>query len=49
MPSMMTASIGSGRVISRTGQVRTFPIVGSALVTVARGRIDILKAAMGVM
>ncbi|MEO9325612.1 MDR family MFS transporter [Nocardioides sp. C4-1] len=32
---MMTASIGSGRIISRTGQVRTFPIVGSALVTVA--------------
>lgn len=32
---MMTASIGSGRIISRTGRVRTFPIVGSALVTVA--------------
>ncbi|MEN8674683.1 MDR family MFS transporter [Nocardioides sp.] len=32
---MMVASIGSGRVISRTGQVRTFPIVGSVLITVS--------------
>ncbi|MDO9457211.1 DHA2 family efflux MFS transporter permease subunit [Nocardioides sp.] len=32
---LMIASIGSGRIISRTGQVRMFPIVGSALVVVA--------------
>ena len=32
---MMIASIGSGRVISRTGQVRTFPIVGSVFTTVS--------------
>lgn len=32
---MMIASIGSGRVISRTGKVRTFPIVGSAFIVVA--------------
>ena len=32
---LMTASIGSGQVISRTGHVRIFPIVGSALVVVA--------------
>ncbi len=32
---MMTASIGSGRIISRTGKVRTFPIVGSAMIAVA--------------
>ncbi|MEI5672553.1 MULTISPECIES: MDR family MFS transporter [unclassified Nocardioides] len=31
---LMTASIGSGQVISRTGHVRLFPIVGSALVVV---------------
>ncbi|MDO9398223.1 MAG: MFS transporter, partial [Herbiconiux sp.] len=31
---MMTASIGSGRVISRTGKVRLFPIVGSAFIVV---------------
>ncbi|MBB6626708.1 MFS transporter [Nocardioides sp. KIGAM211] len=31
---MMTASIGSGQVISRTGRIRLFPIVGSALVVV---------------
>ena len=30
---MMAASIGSGQVISRTGHTRTFPIVGSALMT----------------
>lgn len=29
---MMLASIGSGRVISRTGQVRMFPVVGSAVI-----------------
>lgn len=32
---MMTASIGSGKIISRTGKVRTFPIVGSAFITVS--------------
>ncbi len=31
----MIASIGSGRIISRTGQVRIFPIIGSALLTIA--------------
>ncbi|MGZ4445849.1 MAG: MDR family MFS transporter [Nocardioides sp.] len=30
---MMTASIGSGQVISRTGHIRLFPIVGSGLIT----------------
>ena len=30
---MMAASIGSGQVIARTGHTRTFPIVGSALMT----------------
>jgi EmrB/QacA subfamily drug resistance transporter len=32
---LMTASIGSGQIISRTGRVRIFPIVGSAFVVVA--------------
>ncbi len=32
---MMTASIGSGRLISRTGQVRMFPIIGASLITVS--------------
>lgn len=41
---MMTASIGSGRIISRTGQVRTFPIVGSAFVTVALGLLSLTSA-----
>lgn len=31
---MMASSIGSGQVISRTGHVRLFPIVGSAVMTV---------------
>ena len=30
---MMTASIASGRIIARTGKVRTFPIVGSVFIT----------------
>lgn len=29
---MMVASIGSGQIISRTGHIRIFPIVGSALI-----------------
>ena len=32
---MMISSIGSGSVISRTGQVRLFPIVGAAFITVS--------------
>ena len=32
---LMIASIGSGRIISRTGRVRVFPIIGSAMVVVA--------------
>ena len=32
---MMIASIGSGWIISRTGRVRTFPIVGSAFITIS--------------
>ncbi|WP_370246491.1 MDR family MFS transporter [Nocardioides sp.] len=32
---MMTASIGSGRIISRTGKVQRFPQVGSVLILVA--------------
>jgi predicted MFS family arabinose efflux permease len=32
---MMTASISSGQVISRTGRIRGFPIFGSALATVS--------------
>lgn len=31
---MMAGSIGSGQVISRTGHIRLFPIVGSALIVV---------------
>ena len=29
---MMAGSIGSGQVISRTGRIRAFPIVGSAVI-----------------
>ncbi len=29
---MMVASIGSGQIISRTGRIRIFPVVGSALI-----------------
>ena len=32
---MMVASIGSGRIISRTGKVRVWPIIGSAMITVS--------------
>ncbi len=41
---MMTASIGSGRVISRTGHVRLFPIFGSAGITVALGLLSFTTA-----
>ena len=33
---MMSASIISGQVISRTGRIRTFPIFGSALMPRSR-------------
>lgn len=32
---MMTASIGSGRLISKTGHYRIFPIVGTAVITLS--------------
>lgn len=41
---LMTASIGSGQVISRTGHVRLFPIIGSAMVTVALALLSLTSA-----
>jgi EmrB/QacA subfamily drug resistance transporter len=41
---MMSASIISGQVISRTGRIRGFPIVGSALATVALLTLSLISA-----
>ncbi len=41
---MMTASIGSGQVISRTGHIRLFPIVGSAVMTVGLFLLSLCNA-----
>jgi EmrB/QacA subfamily drug resistance transporter len=41
---MMSASIGSGQVISRTGHVRLFPIVGSAVIVVGLGLLSLCGA-----
>jgi EmrB/QacA subfamily drug resistance transporter len=41
---LMTASIGSGVVISRTGHVRLFPIVGSGMVVVALALLSLTSA-----
>ena len=41
---MMISSIGSGQVISRTGHVRMFPIVGSALVVVGLALLSLCSA-----
>ena len=41
---MMAASIGSGQVISRTGHIRLFPIVGSLLVTIGLGLLSLAGA-----
>ncbi|WP_395657544.1 MDR family MFS transporter [Nocardioides sp.] len=37
---MMASSIGSGQIISRTGHVRMFPIVGSAVIVVGLGLLS---------
>jgi EmrB/QacA subfamily drug resistance transporter len=41
---MMAGSIGSGLVISRTGHIRLFPIVGSALIVVGLGLLSLCGA-----
>ncbi|WP_232676454.1 MDR family MFS transporter [Nocardioides sp. R-C-SC26] len=41
---MMLASITSGRMIARTGHVRMFPIVGSAMATVALLLLSLVSA-----
>jgi EmrB/QacA subfamily drug resistance transporter len=41
---MMVASIGSGQVISRTGHIRLFPIVGSALIVVGLALLSLCGA-----
>ena len=41
---MMTASIGSGQVISRTGHIRLFPIIGSAVMTVGLFLLSLCNA-----
>jgi EmrB/QacA subfamily drug resistance transporter len=41
---MMTASISSGQVISRTGRIRGFPIFGSALAAVALLSLSTISA-----
>jgi len=40
----MTASVTSGRIISRTGRTRTFPIVGSALMAVGMFALTTISA-----
>ncbi|MGB0102506.1 MAG: MDR family MFS transporter [Nocardioides sp.] len=41
---MMASSIGSGQVISRTGHIRLFPIVGSAVMVVGLGLLSLCDA-----
>jgi MFS family permease len=41
---LMTASVTSGRIISRTGRTRTFPIVGSALMAVGMFALTTISA-----
>jgi MFS family permease len=41
---MMSASIASGQVISRTGHIRLFPIFGSAIVVVGLGLLSLCGA-----
>ena len=42
MAGLLTASIGSGQIISRTGRYRPFPIVGMALVAVGLALLALL-------
>jgi EmrB/QacA subfamily drug resistance transporter len=41
---MMSASIGSGQAISRTGRVRAFPVVGSAVIVTGLGLLSLAGA-----
>jgi EmrB/QacA subfamily drug resistance transporter len=45
MGGMLTASITSGQIISRTGRYRVFPIVGTAVTTVAMFLLSTLDTA----
>jgi EmrB/QacA subfamily drug resistance transporter len=45
MGGMLTASITSGQVISRTGRYRVFPIIGTAVTTVAMFLLSTLDTA----
>lgn len=41
---LMISSIGSGQVISRTGHIRLFPIIGSAMIVVALALLSLTSA-----
>src|SRR3546814_14695712 len=44
MVGLMTMSIGSGRIITRTGRYKLFPIVGPILVAIGLGLFSLLDA-----
>jgi hypothetical protein len=47
MAGVVTMSITSGRVVSRTGKYRVFPIVGSALMITGLGLLSLLRVDTG--
>ncbi|WP_414709407.1 MDR family MFS transporter [Ramlibacter sp.] len=47
MAGMLASSIVSGQMISRTGRYKVFPIVGTALMTIALGALSTLDAQAG--
>ncbi|MBO0738203.1 MAG: MFS transporter [Alphaproteobacteria bacterium] len=48
MAGVLVTSIGSGRIISRIGRYRPFPIVGTAIMTVALGLLATLETGTSV-
>ncbi|MCL2584195.1 MAG: MFS transporter [Streptosporangiales bacterium] len=42
--SMMVASLGSGRIIARTGRYKVFPVIGSVLMAAGMGLLTTLHA-----
>ncbi|MGE0703910.1 MAG: MDR family MFS transporter [Vicinamibacterales bacterium] len=47
MAGIMTASVGSGRMISHTGRYRSFPIAGTAIATVGAYLLSTMDATTG--
>ena len=49
MAGMLTASIGSGQIISRTGRYKIFPVIGTAVATLGLGLLSRVSVSSSTM